>query len=79
MARAAELAREEGRDIGEAEQGDGRYDDTDATLLDSEDAAAIMSGDDVSLWNAQANAWDTFDNDDDGSRRPNKSTASFSL
>ncbi|KAG8419832.1 Tlg2-vesicle protein [Metarhizium acridum] len=39
MARAAELAREEGRDIGEAEQGDGRYDDTDATLLDSEDAA----------------------------------------
>ncbi|KJK82957.1 hypothetical protein H634G_01085 [Metarhizium anisopliae BRIP 53293] len=76
MARAAELALEEGQDIGHVEQGSGRYDDTDdtdATLLDSEDAAAIMSGDDVSLWGAQANAWGTFDDDgDDSSRKPNR-------
>lgn len=75
MARAAELALEEGQDIGHVEQGSGRYDDTDdtdATLLDSEDAAAIMSGD-VSLWGAQANAWGTFDDDgDDSSRKPNR-------
>ncbi|KID91182.1 TLG2-vesicle protein of 38 kDa [Metarhizium guizhouense ARSEF 977] len=79
MARAAELALEEGQDIGHVEQGSGRYDDTDdtddtdATLLDPEDAAAIMSGDHVSLWGAQENAWGTFDDDDgSSSRKPNK-------
>lgn len=79
MARAAELAREQDQDIDSAEQGDGGYDDTDATLLDPEDAAAIMSDDDVSLWETQGNGWDDY-NDDDSSdqknHKRNKSTTS---
>lgn len=80
MARAAELAREEGRDIDAAEQGDGGYDDTDTTLLDPEDAAAIMDDDALSLWDTQGNGWDEY-NDDDGSDHKkhtrNKSTSSI--
>lgn len=78
MARAAELAREEqGRDADDAEQGQGGYDDTDTTLLDPEDATAIMSDDDVSLWDVQGNHdWDAYndddDDDDDGTRDAKK-------
>ncbi|KAH7329313.1 hypothetical protein B0I35DRAFT_41999 [Stachybotrys elegans] len=49
MARAAQLAEEDAADTA-AEEGDGGYEDNDGTLLDPEDAAAIMSDDDVSLW-----------------------------
>ncbi|KAG5922314.1 hypothetical protein E4U61_005422 [Claviceps capensis] len=56
MARAEELAREEGPDPEDeadaAERAQAGYDDVDGTaaLLDPEDAAAVMSDDDVSLW-----------------------------
>ncbi|KAK2601727.1 Tlg2-vesicle protein [Conoideocrella luteorostrata] len=75
MARAAELARQEGGELDEAEEGQGGYDDTDATLMDPEDAAAIMSDDDVSLWETQGNdSWDAYndDDDDDETSKPKK-------
>ncbi|KAG5970148.1 hypothetical protein E4U56_007948 [Claviceps arundinis] len=56
MARAEELVREEGPDPEDeadaAERAQAGYDDVDGTaaLLDPEDAAAVMSDDDVSLW-----------------------------
>lgn len=56
MARAAELAREDiGAGSGLAEEGQGGgYEDADslssATLMDPEDAAVLMSDDDISLW-----------------------------
>jgi hypothetical protein len=80
MARAAELAREEGQDIGAAEQGDGGYDDTDATLLDPEDAAAIMSDDDVSLWETQGNDWGSYNDDDSSDQKShNRSRSTTSI
>ncbi|KAG5972234.1 hypothetical protein E4U58_006836 [Claviceps cyperi] len=56
MARAEELARGEGPDPEDeadaVERAQAGYDDVDGTaaLLDPEDAAAVMSDDDVSLW-----------------------------
>ncbi|TWU76859.1 Tlg2-vesicle protein [Metarhizium rileyi] len=84
MARAAELASGERQEIGAAEQGHARYDDPDATLLDPEDAAAIMSDDDVSLWETQGTAWGAYsDNDDNlgpkGSELRSSSTTSPGL
>ncbi|GAO13812.1 uncharacterized protein UV8b_03958 [Ustilaginoidea virens] len=75
MARAAQLAREQGADTGDAEQGLAAYDDSEAALLDPEDAAAVMmADDDVSLWEGQggrsweavSNDGDSVDSDDDG-------------
>ena len=69
MDRAAELAREEG-DVDAAEQGEGGYDDTDATLLDPEDAAAVMDDDDVSLWETQGNdEWEAYDDEEDDTKK----------
>ncbi|GJN77644.1 Tlg2-vesicle protein [Purpureocillium lilacinum] len=69
MARAAELQREEGGaadELAAAEDGDAGYEDTEATLLDPEDAAAIMSDDDLSLWDTQgADSWGEDYHDDD--------------
>lgn len=73
MARAAELQREEAGAA--AEEGDAGYEDTDATtLLDPEDAAAIMSDDDMSLWDANgADSWgEGYEDDDEGAKRSNK-------
>ncbi|PNY28821.1 Golgi apparatus membrane protein tvp38, partial [Tolypocladium capitatum] len=72
MARAAELQREGG---GAAEEGDAGYEDADATtLMDPEDAAAIMSDDDVSLWDAHgADSWgEGYEDDDEDVKKINK-------
>ena len=56
MARAAEIAREEGLDPAvqsSAEEGVAGYEDGDGTLMDPEDAAALMSDDDLSMWDTQ--------------------------
>lgn len=53
MERAADIAREQAMDGTDAEQGDAGYVDSETTLLDPEDAAAIMSDDDLSMWEAQ--------------------------
>jgi uncharacterized membrane protein YdjX (TVP38/TMEM64 family) len=64
MARAAEIARE---DAGtrSAEEGEGLFVDADADeLLDPEDAAALMSDDDVSLWETHGD--DSYHDESDG-------------
>ncbi|ATY63777.1 TLG2-vesicle of 38 kDa [Cordyceps militaris] len=53
MKRAAEIAREQAMDGTDAEHGHAGYVDSETTLLDPEDAAAIMSDDDLSMWEAQ--------------------------
>ncbi|KGQ10452.1 apparatus membrane protein tvp38 [Beauveria bassiana D1-5] len=55
MERAADIAREQAADgdDDDAEQGRAGYVDSETTLLDPEDAAAIMSDDDLSMWEAQ--------------------------
>ncbi|KAL7960500.1 hypothetical protein V8C34DRAFT_276526 [Trichoderma compactum] len=65
MARAEELARDEAT-INAAEEGIGGYEDTDDTLMDPEDAADVMGGDDVSLWDNQGDdGWgDAYDDDE---------------
>lgn len=50
MERAADIAREQAMDGTDAEQGIAGYVDSESTLLDPEDAAAIMSDDDLSMW-----------------------------
>ena len=53
-------------ELAAAEDGDAGYEDTEATLLDPEDAAAIMSDDDLSLWDTQgADSWGEDYHDDD--------------
>ncbi len=58
MARAAAIAHEQSladAEEGEADGADGSgYADTETTLLDPEDAAAIMDDDDLSMWETQA-------------------------
>lgn len=57
MARAAAIAHEQG--LAQAEEGDAGsalgegYADTETTLLDPEDAAAVMDEDDLSMWETQ--------------------------
>lgn len=64
MDRAAELGEED--TYAAAEEGDSRYEDRQSTLIDPEDAAAIMSDDDVSLWDTQGeDNWGEDYNDDD--------------
>lgn len=52
MARAAEVAREDAA-AEEGRAGNAPYLDTEDTLMDPEDAAALMSDDDMSLWETQ--------------------------
>ncbi|POR38236.1 Golgi apparatus membrane protein tvp38 [Tolypocladium paradoxum] len=78
MARAAELQRQEGGAAAAAEEGDAGYEDTDATtLMDPEDAAAIMSDDDMSLWDAHgADSWgEGYEDDDEDVKKSNKKHA----
>ena len=63
MARAAEIAREEARDAN-TEEGEAGYEDADGTLMDPEDAAALMSDDDMSMWDTQV---ESAYRDDEGS------------
>lgn len=67
MARAAEIAREEDTD-GAQEEGRAStpYLDREDTLMDPEDAAALMSDDDLSLWETQVDE-DAEERSDDGS------------
>ena len=81
MARAAEIARDEATTLS-AEQGESMFIDADADLLDPEDAAALMSDDDMSLWETHSDGYrDESDSgakdsyDDDG-RKGNHSQRS---
>lgn len=65
MARAAELARDASDDDAAAEEGAAGYQDTDSTLMDPEDAARLMSDDDISMWENDTPAY--HDDDTDGS------------
>ncbi|KAM5351644.1 hypothetical protein ACJ41O_004367 [Fusarium nematophilum] len=70
MARAAELAREEGLDPTglSAEEGEAGYVDSDnSPLMDPEDAAVLMSDDDISLWerDTMENGYHDDEDDDD--------------
>lgn len=62
MARAAEVSRDTA-----AEEGHGAhvYLDTEDTMIDPEDAAALMSDDDMSLWETQVNDEQGYRDDDD--------------
>ncbi|KEY67636.1 hypothetical protein S7711_07833 [Stachybotrys chartarum IBT 7711] len=76
MARAAEIARED--NAAAAEDGDAGYEDSNGPLLDPEDAAAIMSDDDVSLWEANAGSYHDADgstDDDVQLKSPKKDTS----
>lgn len=57
MARAAEIAREDEEGAGAQEEGrvggGSPYLDREDTLMDPEDAAALMSDDDLSMWETQ--------------------------
>lgn len=72
MARAAEIAREDQADA----QEEGRagsstpYLDRDDTLIDPEDAAALMSDDDLSLWETQVDEDAEERSDDGGKKKP---------
>ncbi|KAH6897085.1 hypothetical protein B0T10DRAFT_475915 [Thelonectria olida] len=68
MARAAELARE---DIGVvAEEGQVGYEDAESsTLIDPEDAAVLMSDDDISLWEREGGAYHDDDDEDEETRK----------
>lgn len=72
MARAAAIAREQG-DV-DAEEGHGGYSsngngyaDASSGLMDPEDAAAIMSDDDLSMWGEE----DAFGDNDDEANKSN--------
>ncbi|TQV99436.1 hypothetical protein V2A60_004909 [Cordyceps javanica] len=64
MERAADIAREQAMEGSDAEHGQAGYVDSETTLLDPEDAAAIMSDDDLSLWEAQGG---NYSDEDSGS------------
>jgi hypothetical protein len=51
MARAAEIALEEAPEEGQVDRS--TYLDSEDTLMDPEDAAALMTDDDLSLWETQ--------------------------
>lgn len=63
MDRAAEVALEDGVEAGLTGPG---YLDTQDALMDPEDVAALMSDDDLSLWDTQIDN-DGYQDDDDGS------------
>lgn len=72
MARAAELAREDAA----GEEGDAGYEDTEGTLMDPDDAAALMSDDDMSMWETQVDDYrddDADDVDEDAAKKHKKS------
>lgn len=74
MARAAELARETAAEEGYSNRS---YLDAEDTLMDPEDAAALMSDDDMSLWETQVNGDDGYrdaDFHEDWSKPRGKST-----
>jgi hypothetical protein len=78
MARAEELARQEGLDPAgaSAEEGEAGYADSDnSPLMDPEDAAVLMSDDDISLWerdDAEGRYHDEDDEDEDTNKRGNQ-------
>lgn len=73
MSRAAAIAREQQQEA--AEEGHSGYADADTALLDPEDAAAVMSEDDLSMWGDQDHddwAYGHADEDDhDGHKNKN--------
>lgn len=72
MSRAAAIAREQQQEA--AEEGHSGYADADTALLDPEDAAAVMSEDDLSMWGDQDHDdWaDGHADDDDHDGHKNK-------
>lgn len=80
MARAAELAREanaaeEGRSPFSPGGGPGpEYADQEDGLMDPEDAAALMSDDDMSLWENPGGDWDDREDGQSGEATTTKHT-----
>ncbi|KAM3561041.1 hypothetical protein ARSEF4850_003384 [Beauveria asiatica] len=76
MERAADIAREQAADgdDDDAEQGRAGFVDSETNLLDPEDAAAIMSDDDLSMWEAQGGNYSDEESGSgsDGNRSANK-------
>ncbi|VUC28394.1 unnamed protein product [Clonostachys rosea] len=66
MARAAEVAREEAAELGRA--GPAFLDVDGETMIDPEDAAALMSDDDMSLWDTQLDEPDIYHDEQDESK-----------
>ncbi|KAK7408959.1 Tlg2-vesicle protein [Neonectria punicea] len=65
MARAAELARIDAHGAA-AEEGDAGYEDTDSSsLMDPDDAAVLMSEDDISLWGRDDGGYRDADDDEE--------------
>ncbi|KAK7417187.1 Tlg2-vesicle protein [Neonectria magnoliae] len=65
MARAAELARIDAHGTA-AEEGDAGYEDTDSSsLIDPDDAAVLMSEDDISLWGRDDGGYRDADDDEE--------------
>ncbi|KAJ4323467.1 Tlg2-vesicle protein [Fusarium piperis] len=75
MARAAQLAREDGLDpaaLATTEEGEAGYMDSDnSPLMDPEDAAVLMSDDDISLWERDGleNRYHDDDDDEESNKR----------
>lgn len=71
MARAAEIAREDEEGAGAQEEGraggGAPYLDREDTLMDPEDAAALMSDDDLSMWETQVD--EDAEEDEAGGRK----------
>ncbi|KAG9256975.1 snare associated Golgi protein-domain-containing protein [Emericellopsis atlantica] len=75
MARAAEIAHSQAREDEEAEEGraHGAYLDREDTLMDPEDAANLMTDDDLSLWETQVD--EDADYTSDGPKSTSKASS----
>jgi hypothetical protein len=75
MARAEELARQEGLEPTglSAEEGEAGYADSEnSMLMDPEDAAVLMSDDDISLWGRDGTEGRYHDDDEEDEEDTNK-------
>jgi hypothetical protein len=79
MARAAELAREDDEEshgqgaAAAAEEGQARgFYDSEATMMDPEDAAELLGDDDISLWDTQVD--EGYRDEEDGKRTGQEAT-----
>ncbi|KJZ73611.1 hypothetical protein HIM_06944 [Hirsutella minnesotensis 3608] len=68
---AAESAEADAEAAAAAEQGEAGYQDSDATLLDPEDAAAVMLDDELALWDTEGQT-DPYEDDDPKTGQPLK-------
>ncbi|KAM0341728.1 hypothetical protein ACHAPU_009861 [Fusarium lateritium] len=71
MARAEELSRQEGLDSAglAAEEGDAGYADSENSMMDPDDAAVLMSDDDISFWERDDVEGSYHDEDDEDTNK----------